>query len=79
MSDIYIYIYIYNYVKIYLIYCHALQSVKRTGRVLIAHEAPLTGGFASEIAAVIQVSWSLEALLPQTDMVMGLKQMSLVY
>jgi hypothetical protein len=47
--------------------------------VLVAHEAPLTGGFASEIAAVIQVSWSLEALLPQTDMVMELKQMSLVY
>lgn len=30
------------------------NSVKKTGRVIVAHEAPLTGGFASEIAAVIQ-------------------------
>ncbi|PSN35548.1 2-oxoisovalerate dehydrogenase subunit beta [Blattella germanica] len=30
------------------------NSVKKTGRVVIAHEAPLTGGFASDIAAVIQ-------------------------
>ena len=26
----------------------------KTGRLLINHEAPLTGGFASEIAATIQ-------------------------
>lgn len=30
------------------------NSVKKTGRVIVAHEAPLTGGFAAEIAAVIQ-------------------------
>uniref|UniRef100_A0A1B6DYD4 2-oxoisovalerate dehydrogenase subunit beta, mitochondrial n=1 Tax=Clastoptera arizonana TaxID=38151 RepID=A0A1B6DYD4_9HEMI len=30
------------------------NSVKKTGRVLIAHEAPLTGGFGAEIASVIQ-------------------------
>ncbi|XP_015786373.1 2-oxoisovalerate dehydrogenase subunit beta, mitochondrial [Tetranychus urticae] len=30
------------------------NSVKKTGRVLIAHEAPLTGGFGAEIAATIQ-------------------------
>lgn len=30
------------------------QSVKKTGRLLINHEAPLTGGFAGEIAACIQ-------------------------
>jgi 2-oxoisovalerate dehydrogenase E1 component beta subunit len=30
------------------------QSVIKTGRCLINHEAPLTGGFASEIAAVVQ-------------------------
>ncbi|XP_024942748.1 2-oxoisovalerate dehydrogenase subunit beta, mitochondrial isoform X2 [Cephus cinctus] len=30
------------------------KSVKKTGRVVIAHEAPLTGGFAAEIAATIQ-------------------------
>ncbi|WP_192022695.1 alpha-ketoacid dehydrogenase subunit beta [Shewanella sp. WPAGA9] len=29
-------------------------SVKKTGRLLINHEAPLTGGFAGEIAAQIQ-------------------------
>ncbi|RYV01994.1 alpha-ketoacid dehydrogenase subunit beta [Shewanella sp. OPT22] len=30
------------------------ESVKKTGRLLISHEAPLTGGFAGEIAATIQ-------------------------
>nr|CAD7204707.1 unnamed protein product [Timema douglasi] len=30
------------------------NSVKKTGRALIAHEAPLTAGFGSEIASVIQ-------------------------
>ncbi|MFQ6370932.1 alpha-ketoacid dehydrogenase subunit beta [Shewanella sp. YIC-542] len=30
------------------------QSVRKTGRLLINHEAPLTGGFAGEIAATIQ-------------------------
>ena len=30
------------------------QSVQKTGRLLINHEAPLTGGFAGEIAATIQ-------------------------
>jgi pyruvate/2-oxoglutarate/acetoin dehydrogenase E1 component len=31
-----------------------LQSVRKTGRCVIGHEAPLTGGFASEISATIQ-------------------------
>nr|CAD7393739.1 unnamed protein product [Timema cristinae] len=31
------------------------NSVKKTGRALIAHEAPLTAGFGSEVASVIQV------------------------
>ena len=35
--------------------------MKKTGRVIIAHEVPLTGGFAAEIAAVIQVSCSPQA------------------
>ena len=30
-----------------------LRSVKKTGKVLIAHEAALTGGFGAEIAAQI--------------------------
>lgn len=30
------------------------QSVEKTGRLLINHEAPLTAGFASEIAATVQ-------------------------
>ncbi|BDM64156.1 2-oxoisovalerate dehydrogenase subunit beta [Shewanella sp. NFH-SH190041] len=30
------------------------ESVRKTGRLLINHEAPLTGGFAGEVAATIQ-------------------------
>ncbi|GAA0851961.1 alpha-ketoacid dehydrogenase subunit beta [Aliiglaciecola litoralis] len=30
------------------------QSVEKTGRLLVSHEAPLTGGFASEISATVQ-------------------------
>ncbi|XP_039388446.1 2-oxoisovalerate dehydrogenase subunit beta, mitochondrial isoform X3 [Mauremys reevesii] len=30
------------------------QSVVKTGRLLISHEAPLTGGFASEISSTVQ-------------------------
>ena len=30
-----------------------LDSVKKTGRVIILHEAPKTGGFGAEIAALI--------------------------
>ncbi|KAF7489419.1 2-oxoisovalerate dehydrogenase subunit beta, partial [Sarcoptes scabiei] len=31
-----------------------IKSVKKTGRALIAHEAPITAGFGAEIAAVLQ-------------------------
>jgi 2-oxoisovalerate dehydrogenase E1 component beta subunit len=40
--------------------------VKKTGRAVVAHEAPLTGGFASEIAAVIQVSYILKVFLSKS-------------
>jgi 2-oxoisovalerate dehydrogenase E1 component beta subunit len=30
------------------------NSVKKTGRLVISHEAPITGGFAGEIAAAVQ-------------------------
>ena len=35
-----------------------MQSVCRTGRLIVAHEAPLTAGFASEVASTIQVCHS---------------------
>jgi 2-oxoisovalerate dehydrogenase E1 component beta subunit len=31
-----------------------VNSVQKTGRALVSHEAPLTGGFGSEVAATIQ-------------------------
>ncbi|XP_041354524.1 2-oxoisovalerate dehydrogenase subunit beta, mitochondrial-like [Gigantopelta aegis] len=34
--------------------CLYFQSVSKTGKVVIAHEAPLTMGFSAEMAAVIQ-------------------------
>ncbi len=38
------------------------RSVSKTGRVLIAHEAPLTGGFGGELAAVIAASEAFDYL-----------------
>jgi len=40
-----------------------LQSVKKTGKVIIVHEAPTFGGFGGEIAALIaeEVFYSLDA------------------
>jgi pyruvate/2-oxoglutarate/acetoin dehydrogenase E1 component len=39
-----------------------VRSVSKTGRVLIAHEAPLTGGFGGELAAVIAGSEAFDYL-----------------
>lgn len=36
-----------------------MQSVKKTGRAIVAHEAPLTGGFGAEVASTIQVKYFL--------------------
>lgn len=36
-------------------FSHFLQSVVKTGRLLISHEAPVTGGFAAEISSAVQV------------------------
>ena len=33
------------------------QSVSKTGRLLISHEAPITGGAGGEIAATVSVSF----------------------
>ncbi|MDG1819372.1 MAG: transketolase C-terminal domain-containing protein [Porticoccaceae bacterium] len=42
------------------------NSVSKTGRLLISHEAPLTGGFAGEIAATIQERCFLNLEAPIT-------------
>jgi pyruvate/2-oxoglutarate/acetoin dehydrogenase E1 component len=39
-----------------------IRSVCKTGRVLIAHEAPITGGFGGELAAVIAGSEAFDYL-----------------
>jgi pyruvate dehydrogenase E1 component beta subunit len=39
-----------------------IRSVAKTGRVLIAHEAPITGGFGGELAAVIAESEAFDYL-----------------
>jgi pyruvate/2-oxoglutarate/acetoin dehydrogenase E1 component len=39
-----------------------IRSVSKTGRVLITHEAPLTGGFGAELAAVIAGSEAFDYL-----------------
>ena len=39
-----------------------IRSVSKTGRVLILHEAPVTGGFGGELAAVIAASEAFDYL-----------------
>ncbi|XP_038077964.1 2-oxoisovalerate dehydrogenase subunit beta, mitochondrial-like [Patiria miniata] len=40
------------------------KSVKKTGRLLVAHEAPITGGFAGEVAATVQAECFLHLEAP---------------
>jgi 2-oxoisovalerate dehydrogenase E1 component beta subunit len=41
-----------------------INSVRKTGRLVIAHEAPKTGGFAAEIASAIQETCSMDLKAP---------------
>ena len=41
-----------------------LESVRKTGRAVVAHEAPLTQGFGAEIAAIIQENCFLALKAP---------------
>lgn len=43
-----------------------VKSVNKTGRLVISHEAPITGGFAGEIAAHIQDKCFLRLEAPIT-------------
>jgi len=47
-----------------------LESVKRTGRLVVVHEAPLTGGFGAEIAARVAAG-ALTSLLAPIERVAG--------
>ena len=49
-----------------------VSSVCKTGRVLIAHEAPLTGGFGGELAAVIASSEAFDYLDALIERLAGL-------
>ncbi|XP_022081743.1 2-oxoisovalerate dehydrogenase subunit beta, mitochondrial-like isoform X1 [Acanthaster planci] len=40
------------------------KSVKKTGRLLVAHEAPITGGFAGEVTATVQAECFLHLEAP---------------
>ena len=40
------------------------DSVRKTGRLLVTHEAPLTAGFAGEIASTIQKECFLQLEAP---------------
>ena len=48
-----------------------LDSVGRTGRLVIVHEAPLTGGFGAEIAARVAEGGLMSSLLAPIERVAG--------
>ena len=52
-----------------------LQSVCRTGRLVVAHEAPLTAGFASEVASTIQVCHSTVCTVAKFSVMTNCSQM----
>ena len=61
-----------------------LRSVAKTGRCVIVHEAPITGGFGGEIAAQIAQSGLTSLLAPIErvagfDTVMPLPRLERVY
>ena len=41
-----------------------VESVRKTGRLMVTHEAPLTAGFAAEIAATVQKECFLQLEAP---------------
>merc|ERR1719331_1379878 len=41
-----------------------VESVNKTGRLMVTHEAPLTAGFAAEIAATVQKECFLKLEAP---------------
>ena len=42
---------------LFFFHLRLLQSVNKTGRLVVSHEAPVTGGFAAEIASRVADKW----------------------
>lgn len=50
-----------------------VASVMKTGRLIVTHEAPATGGFAGEIMASVQESCFLSLEVGEVDVIQGLQ------